>query len=235
MSERTSSRFHPHGQADVGRFALLLVLVVATIALLGLVGVPRLQDDPTAFARIATTALAASILIATIRITRTSEREQSIAGTVVVVVAGVGVVSLLVSHSVLVAQIVGILWVLMVAATPVFVLREVLSVDKVSTQTIIGAVTVYLQIGIALTLIAMAFDNWGTFFETVPRSTAYVYFSFVTITTLGYGDLVPYSDGARLVAVGFAVIAQIYLVIVIARLVSLWKPERGAPEEGDGG
>jgi hypothetical protein len=233
MREDNSSRFHSHRQADVGRFALLLVVVVATIALLGLVGVPRLQEDPTTFARIATTLLAASILIGTIRITRTSERRQNIAGSIVIVFVVAAIVSLLVSRSVLVAQIVGLVWVFMVAATPVFVLREVLSVDKVTSQTILGAITVYLQIGIALTFIAMAIDTWGAFFETAPRSTAYVYFSFVTITTLGYGDLTPYTDGARMVAISFAVTAQMFLVIVIARLVSLWKPQRREPREMD--
>ena len=234
MRERTSSGFRSHRQADVGRFALLLVVVVATIALLGLAGVPRLQEDPTAVTRIATTLLAALILIATIRITRTSERQQHIAGTAVVVVSLAGAGSLLLSRSLVFEQIVGIIWILMVVTTPVFVLREVLAVNKVTRQTIIGAITVYLQIGVALTFIAMAFDNWGAFFETAPRSTAYVYFAFVTITTLGYGDLTPYTDGARMVAIGFAVVAQMYLVIVIARLVSLWRPEREPPAGGDG-
>jgi Ion channel len=233
MRDRSTPRYRTRRQADVGRFALLLVTVVATIALLGLIGVPRLQDDPTIAARIATTGLTGLILIATIRITRTSERSQHIAGSFIALVALAGAVSLLVSGTLVVTQILGILWVLMVIATPVFVLREVLSGNDVTRQTIIGAISVYLQIGIALTFVAMAIDNWGAFFETAPRPTAYAYFSFVTITTLGYGDLSPYSDGARMVSIAFAVVAQMYLVIVVARLVALWKPDREALADED--
>jgi hypothetical protein len=49
-----------------------------------------------------------------------------------------------------------------------------------------------------------------------------VYFSFVTIATLGYGDIVPASDVAGGIAVVEAVIGQFYLVVLVARLVSLY-------------
>jgi hypothetical protein len=49
-----------------------------------------------------------------------------------------------------------------------------------------------------------------------------VYFSFVTIATLGYGDIVPASEVAGGVAVVEAVIGQFYLVVIVARLVSLY-------------
>lgn len=220
-------------QADVGRFAILLILVIATITLLGLVGIPRMESDPSVLTRVTMMVLASSILVATIRITRASERHQRIGAIVIGVIAIGGMISLIVGSTVVIVRIIGVFWVLMVGATPVLVLREVLAVDRVTRQTIIGAITVYLQIGVALTFIVMAIDNWGGFFETTPRSTAYVYFSFVTITTLGYGDLSPYTNFARMVSIVFAVIAQMYLVIVIARLVTMWRPEREALPDGD--
>lgn len=220
-------------QADVGRFALLLVILVATIALLGLIGLPKLSQDPSRIARMAFMVLAAAILFATIRITRTSEHEQRIAGVVIGVIGVIGVAAFILSDSVIVGQILGVVWVLLVISTPVLVLREVLSADDVSVQTIIGAICVYLLFGISLTFIAVAIDGWGGFFAAPPRPTGYVYFAFVTITSLGYGDLTPYSDGARLVSITFAVIAQMYLVIVVARLVSVWKPRRGSLDSKD--
>ncbi len=233
MSAKPTRRRRIRPQADVGRFAILLVLVVATIGLLGLVGIPRMESDPSVLTRVATMFLASSILVATVRITRTPERYQRI-GTIMIGIAAIGgAISFIVSCTAVIAQIIGIFWVLMVGATPVLVLREVLAVDRVTRQTIIGAITVYLQIGVALTFVVMAIDNWGGFFETTPRSTAYVYFSFVTITTVGYGDLSPYSDVARMVSLAFAVIAQMYLVIVIARLVTMWRPEHDAVSDGD--
>jgi voltage-gated potassium channel len=49
-----------------------------------------------------------------------------------------------------------------------------------------------------------------------------IYFSFVTLATLGYGDIVPASDVARGLAILEAVIGQFYLTVVVARLVSLY-------------
>ena len=48
-----------------------------------------------------------------------------------------------------------------------------------------------------------------------------LYFSFVTLTTLGYGDITPLSMPARMLVVAEAVIGQIYLVVLVARLVGL--------------
>jgi Ion channel len=54
-----------------------------------------------------------------------------------------------------------------------------------------------------------------------------IYFSFVTITTLGYGDVVPTGDAARGLAILEAVGGQMYLAVLVARLVSLYGSERG--------
>jgi Ion channel len=54
-----------------------------------------------------------------------------------------------------------------------------------------------------------------------------IYFSFVTITTLGYGDVVPTGDAARGLAILEAVGGQMYLAVLVARLVSLYGRERG--------
>lgn len=48
------------------------------------------------------------------------------------------------------------------------------------------------------------------------------YFSFVTLTTLGYGDVVPISDQAKTMAISEALIGQIYLTVLIARLVGMY-------------
>jgi Ion channel len=59
--------------------------------------------------------------------------------------------------------------------------------------------------------------------------TAAIYFSFVTLTTLGYGDIVPSTDVARGLAIVEGVGGQLYLVVLVARLVSLYG--RGTPAE----
>ena len=49
-----------------------------------------------------------------------------------------------------------------------------------------------------------------------------MYYSFVTLTTLGYGDIYPVRDGARILAMLEATLGQLYLVILVARLVGLY-------------
>ena len=49
-----------------------------------------------------------------------------------------------------------------------------------------------------------------------------VYFSFVTLTTLGYGDVHPKSEAARILAMLEAVLGQLYLVILVARMVGMY-------------
>jgi len=218
-------------QADIGRFLLLLVILVATIGLLGMAGIPRYADNPSFGKRVLVTLLSAGILFATIRVTRTSERHQRWFAYGIGTVTVAAILSFFLAETSLMARAIGILWVILVLATPVLVLKEVIGARRVTAQTILGAIGVYLLLGIALTFVAMAMDSWGGFFEVTPRSTAFVYFAFVTITTVGYGDLVPYTDAARMVSIAAAVIAQIYLVVVVARLVSVWGPRRESPAE----
>jgi hypothetical protein len=220
-------------EADVSGFALLLVIIAVIIGLLGLVGLPSASEGTGVLMRTVLTVLACGVLVSTLRIARVSRRHQrwvAMAVTALLVVSIFGVI--LTSHPLL-AQIVSFLWVLLVIAAPVLVLRQVLSSETVTAQTILGAITVYLLIGVSLSFIAIAMQPSVGFFAETPRSTAYVYFAFVTITTIGYGDLSPYTDGARMVSVAFAVTAQMYLVIVVARLVTIWRPNTTKLEPGD--
>ena len=229
---RRQSHIDNH-EAGVRGFALLLVIIPLIIGLLGLVGLPSESDQTGIPMRIVLTVLAGGVLVATLRITRVSQQHQrwvAIAVSLLLVVSIVGV--LLTSHPVL-SQIVSFLWVLLVVAAPILVLRQVLSSETVTAQTILGAITVYLLIGVSLSLVAIAMQQSVGFFEEIPRATAYVYFAFVTITTIGYGDLSPYTDGARMASVGFAVASQMYLVIVVARLVTIWRPQTTKPDPGN--
>ena len=201
-----------------------MAIVVLIIGLLGLIGLPTESDDTGTLMRIVLTILAGGALIASLRIARVSRQHQRWFGWAVIALLVVSISGGVFTSLPFLGQIVSFLWVALVITTPVLVLRQVLSADTVTAQTILGAITVYLLIGVSLALIAIAMQQSVGFFEEAPRSTAYVYFAFVTITTIGYGDLSPYTDSARMVSVAFAVAAQMYLVIVVARLVTIWRP-----------
>jgi uncharacterized membrane protein len=69
-----------------------------------------------------------------------------------------------------------------------------------------------------------------------PDLTQALFFSFVTMTTTGYGDLVPASNPAQSIAVLEALIGQLFLVTAVAKVVENWRPrawQRDAAEAGD--
>jgi hypothetical protein len=114
------------------------------------------------------------------------------------------------------------------------VVRRAFQHDRVSMNSLIAAITGYLLIGIwfAATYRGIAALNGYSFFRetTQPRGGDFTYFSFLTLTTVGYGDLSPGTDIARIASITEAVIGQIYLVTAVARLVSLLGTEHRTTE-----
>ena len=124
--------------------------------------------------------------------------------------------------------IVGILLVV----TPVSISRRIARSRVVTVETILGAISVYLLIGFSFASIYALIGVFtpGGFFQNYPaaRVTDYLFFSYTTLTTVGYGNLVPAGNLGQTFAMIEALLGQIYLVIVVARLVSLWGSERPA-------
>jgi hypothetical protein len=108
------------------------------------------------------------------------------------------------------------------------VLRRVVTSDTVSSRTILGALSVYAVLGILFTWVYGAIDRFedGTFFgaATQERGTDFVFFSYTTLTTTGYGDLIPSGEVGRMAAGLEMMIGQVFLVTLVAGLVSLWRP-----------
>jgi hypothetical protein len=124
----------------------------------------------------------------------------------------------------------GILGGLLVAATIVVIARGVVSHYEVNTQSVIGAITIYVLLGMLFvfifTVVAVVGD--GPLFAQGTDGTLPVrlYFSFTTITTVGYGDYTTAGNAGHMFAVSEALIGQVYLVTVVAVLVSRMRPMR---------
>jgi hypothetical protein len=110
------------------------------------------------------------------------------------------------------------------------VLRAVLSEAQVDFRTILGAISVYLIFGLIFTTLYVAIDRLqpGAFFleEAGSQTGNFVFFSFTTLTTTGYGNLVPAAQPGKMMAGLEMLFGQIFLVTLIAGLVSLWRPRR---------
>jgi len=109
--------------------------------------------------------------------------------------------------------------------------KELLTDDTaVDSETLWGAVNVYVLIGLCFAFAYAALATFqpdlftGKFIDQSSREQlfGYIYFSFVTLTTLGYGDITPNSTGVATLTYLEAVIGQLYIAIMLARLVGLY-------------
>lgn len=115
-------------------------------------------------------------------------------------------------------------------------LRFLFRTDRVTHGTIWASLCVYLLLGIVWADVYSLLDYFNPsafeFFLAVEGTTGQMelgaqesvvplYYSFVTMTTLGYGDIVPRTPTARLLSTLQAVMGQLYLAVLVARLVGL--------------
>jgi ion channel len=112
---------------------------------------------------------------------------------------------------------------LFVVATIFVIARGVIGERTVNQQAVIGAVCIFLLLGMFFTFVysVAAVYGGGPFFTQDTDGTTAVrqYFSFVTLTTVGYGDYSPASDLGHALSNTEALLGQLYLVTVVAVLV----------------
>ncbi len=115
------------------------------------------------------------------------------------------------------------------------ILRYLFVNQRVTLDMVFASLCVYLLLGVlwALAYSALSILNPAAFYSTLPGNAAPVlrigqggkaavlYFSFSTLTTLGYGDIVPVSPLARMLTSVEAITGQLYLTVLVARLVGL--------------
>ena len=118
----------------------------------------------------------------------------------------------------------------------VAILSTIIKTKKVTIETIYASICVYLILGIIWTMLFSAVEiiEPGSFLsggapivdfsgDPVKRNifANFIYYSFVTLTTLGYGDIIPVSPYARALSSLEAVIGQLFIAVLIAGLVGL--------------
>ncbi|HSO64513.1 MAG TPA: potassium channel family protein [Ornithinibacter sp.] len=221
----------------VDRFGVLLFFVVATIVVSSVVDVGASYR-----ASLLAHSMSGAALIAAARATgvRRAGRRLVIAA----VSVAIGLLALLaIAESVYGPNPLGVapargadpVWLALVLVVPVIVLRRVARHTVVGTRTVLGVVSTYLQIGVAYAALFQAIDAWSTTyaFGEQQTSNAYMYVSLTTMSTLGIGDIVPATALARLVLSSEAVLGQVFLVTVVAIVVSRFAGGRGgAPDVG---
>jgi hypothetical protein len=123
-----------------------------------------------------------------------------------------------------------VLWVSASLLATAATARHALRAGAVDAEHIFAALDAYLLAGLIFAVCYWLLDQtWPASFRAASASdldmARAIYFSFVTIATLGYGDVVPASDSARGLAILEAVGGQMYLAVLVARLVSLYSKQ----------
>jgi len=132
------------------------------------------------------------------------------------------------------------LWTALILVLAVFfIVRQVLAQPEITEQSIYGALSAYMMIGLIFSAVYLAMWKFtGTshsFFANgdKPNTKLFQYFSFTTLTTLGYGDFTAAGDGGRAVAVLEAMVGQMFLATLVARLVAGFRwSDRAAARRG---
>lgn len=236
MADISARLFSDDGK-HLDRFGLVLGLSVLSASILMLVDI----DDPTSSAWselgwLAVTFIVGLTLTVTLRTSGVARRPRIVGDIIVWLTVGSVVLVAVVDRFVdfgsdaLSMGTPSPTWALLALLAPALVLRRVMMQRVVTTDTLRGAIAVYLLIAVAFNYAFLSLHGLtGDLFFEVPQSTtAFMYFSLATITTVGYGDLSAVTELGRFLASAEAFIGQVLLVVVVARLVSLY----GMPNKG---
>jgi len=232
MKRPREERWFSDEGKSLDRFGLVLGLSALSIAVLALIDLDDVSEGlRSKIAWMGVTITVGLTLVFALRASGVAKRPRRMAEVAVAIVV-VGAIGFTFLGSVGVAgsgsidaSRPSIIWTLITVISPIVVLRRVMKHDTVTIQTLFGAVAVYLLLALAFNYAFLTVDNVGggsPFFASPESTSSFMYFSLSTITTVGYGDLSAVSDTGRFLSSAEAVLGQIFLVMVVARLVSLY-------------
>jgi hypothetical protein len=199
------------------QYGWVLLLLVLTFIVMA-------SGPPDPWVRILTVFLQGLTLLAALLASRVSRRLFRIAA----IVAGISLLaaigSVVVSSSKDPTAVFFLLNILLVATTPVVIARSLWRRQIIDIRTVLGAVCIYVLLGMLFAFVYTAIngiDDTPFFVQTTQATTPdFLYFSFITQTTVGYGDFTAAGDLGRALSVVEALVGQLYLVTIIAVLVS---------------
>jgi hypothetical protein len=209
----------------VDSYASLLVLLLANFFLLELVEDPR-------WGAIGSTLLAAAALVVAISDPDAGHRITRMHAIQIAACVALAPIVLFVNSAELLALTYLLPAALLVTATLPVTISRVLRHRRVTYETVLGALCAYVLVGLLFAFLYLAVHELRDdpfFAQPGPHEQSeYVYFSFVALTTLGFGDLSPSVGLPQALTVLEALLGQIFLVTLVARLVTLWV--RQSPE-----
>jgi len=135
----------------------------------------------------------------------------------------------------IISRVGGVLFFMLAATT---ILRYILEAKTVNREVLFAAMVAYLMIGTLFSFIYGCIHildpaSFDLPVEMTSQMWVFLYFSFVTLTTLGYGDVSPLTQMGGVVAIVEAIVGQLYLVVVVAWLVGMYVSRKSGKTEND--
>jgi hypothetical protein len=220
ISARRRERWRQRAERARDAFGLVLVLVLLTYVLASLL------DNRGWSAVILTLATSATSIVA---LTSSHAKPEFVRGVIwlsalTVLLAVVGAAA----DARFWLNLASVVQITLLALAMAAVLKRIVTTPEVGSRTILGALSVYAVLGILFSFTYGTIDRiqGGPFFEGVqhPSGNDFLFFSYTTLTTTGYGNLVPGGQPGQMVAGLEMMLGQIFLVTLVAGLVSLWRP-----------
>jgi hypothetical protein len=226
MSTRDHLRGTTKLRPEPDHFGIVLLMLVAAYVLSVL--------SSSSLARVVVGALYVGALAYAVRASEPGPRLRRVLWVVVVGGAvAIGTAALLLPHDDA-SGVIDCVLVLVLTSALICMLDRILTSRDVTGRLIAGALSAYLMVGM---IFASVFGvlAWlqGSFFASGqdPDAASLQYFSFVTLTTLGYGDLTAAGNAGRGLAALEALVGQVFLATLIARLVgSFRRPAASTPQ-----
>jgi hypothetical protein len=209
-------------------YGLVLVLILTTFVVT--MTLPQKGGAGRLFA------IVASAFTAIVALTSSDVRPSRVRGAVIIAFASVlaGLLGVVIPSNALLGIAFAITTILLLIAA-VTILRRVVTSIAVDFRTILGAISVFTLLGLLFGFAYLALGRLqsGEVFAGVahPKSSDFLFFSYTTLTTTGYGNLVPSSVIGESLSVFEMLIGQIFLVTLVAGLVSLWRPGAKLPPD----
>jgi Ion channel len=224
--ERTAQKGWREALRAADNYGLLLIMLVADIGLLILL-------QPHEVARLIQTVFVVATMLVALRTSRVRRFAWRLAVAVSAAALSFAILQAIYGGEHLAGWTYVMMSMLLLVTLPAILRRifaHAVSEQGVVTSTILGAVCAYVLLGLAFAFIFLSIDALSDqpFFRQSATTdpAAYVYMSYVTMTTVGFGDLTPATDLGRMLVVIEALLGQIYLVTTVARLVATLTPRR---------
>ena len=198
-------------------YGLTLLLTILTIGCLAATGTGTGGG-------ILTVALTGATLLFALRTSRVRPRVLRTAQVLVGIAIAASALTLLSGDTRLATAATSVIGFVIAAIVPFVILRRIARSAEITYRLVIGALVVYLLIGLCYSYVfgLIALVNGQPFFVQTadPSSANYLYFSYTTLSTVGYGDFSAASTLGQMIAISEALFGQLYLVSIVAILVA---------------